>query len=63
MPESKTTPRAYSLNEIDRMREAIRWSYLDGVSFYPAERDANIEDRIRTYMAIEARIMTARHPR
>jgi len=42
--------RKYSMSEIDRMRRAIRWSYPTGVSFNGAERDADIENRLRTYM-------------
>ena len=45
-----TTPRSYTVAEIDRMREAIRWSYPAGVVYYPDERNADIEDRLRTYM-------------
>lgn len=48
---TQTTQRAYTVDEVDRMRKAISWSYPDGVSYYPAERAADIENRIRTYMA------------
>lgn len=39
----------YSVAEIDRMRECIRWSY-PGEPMMPADRDADIENRLRTYM-------------
>lgn len=43
-------PRKYSVNEIDRMRRAIGLSYpMDG-SYVQADRDADIESRLRTYM-------------
>lgn len=45
MPERK-----YSVAEIDRLRDAIRWSYPSGVPFYEKDRNADIEDRLRTYM-------------
>lgn len=47
---TQTTQRSYTLSEIDRMRELIRWSYPCGVSYYPADRDADTENRLRTYM-------------
>lgn len=46
-----TTPRSYTLNEIDRMREAIRCLYSDDAAFYPEERNADIDNRVRTCMA------------
>jgi hypothetical protein len=49
--KSEATNRSYTLDEIDRMREAIRWLYPKGISYEPAERNADIENRIRTYMA------------
>jgi len=42
--------RKYSVAEIDRMRQAIRWSYPCGVPYYENERSAEIENRLRTYM-------------
>lgn len=42
--------RKYTVAEIDRMRRAIEWSYPSGVTYYQAERSAEIEDRLRTYM-------------
>lgn len=46
----KVTTCKYSVDEIDRMREAIRRSYPLGVAYYKKERDADIENRLRTYM-------------
>ena len=42
--------KKYTVAEIDQMRQVIRWSYPSGLSFMPVERDANIENRLRTYM-------------
>lgn len=42
--------RKYTVAEIDRMRKAIEWSYPCGVSFQRSERDADVENRLRTYM-------------
>lgn len=42
--------RKYSISEIDRMRRAIRYSYPSGVCYIQHERDADIENRLRTYM-------------
>jgi len=41
--------RKYSVDEIDRMRRAIEWSYGDGV-FTMADRQADVENRLRTHM-------------
>ena len=43
--------KKYSVSEIDRMRNIIRWSYPCGVPFYEKERALDIELRLRTYMA------------
>lgn len=43
--------RKYTYREINDMREIIRWSYPTGVSYNAAERDADIERRISTYMS------------
>ncbi len=43
------TDRHYTVSEIETMRAAIRASFGGG-SFYPAERAAEIEQRLRTYM-------------
>lgn len=32
------------------MREAIRWSFPHGFAYLPLEREAEIENRLRTYM-------------
>ncbi len=42
--------RKYNIAEIDRMRTAIKWSYGEG-NYDPQERNADIENRLRTYMA------------
>lgn len=42
--------RKYTVAEIDQMRSSIRWSYPCGVSYYPDQREREIEDRLRTYM-------------
>lgn len=42
--------RAYTIQEIDQMRQDIEWSYGSG-SYYPAERSAQTERSLRTYMA------------
>lgn len=42
--------RKYSVAEIDDMRDSIRWSYPSDTAFYAKERDADIENRLRTYM-------------
>lgn len=42
--------RKYSVAEIDAMRRAISWSYPSGGPFYAAERAAEIEQRLQTYM-------------
>jgi hypothetical protein len=42
--------RKYSIQEIDRMRQCIRYSYPSGVPYYEHERAADIENRLRTYM-------------
>lgn len=44
-----TEPRKYSVAEIDAMRKSITWSYGSG-SYDPAQRAADTEDRLRTYM-------------
>lgn len=41
--------RQYSIEEIDQMRNAIRWSYGSG-SYYEPERQAEVERTLRTYM-------------
>jgi len=43
-------PRKYTVAEIDQMRKHIEWSYPTGVSFNGAERSAEVERRLRTYM-------------
>lgn len=43
-------PRKYSLAEIDTMRRDTEWSYPSGVSYYAAERAAEVERKLRTYM-------------
>ena len=42
--------RKYSIGEIDRMRKAIEWCYPTGVPYLAAERAADVENRLRTYM-------------
>lgn len=43
--------RKYSIAEIDQMRAAIRSICIQsGVAYYPAEKTAEIEERLRTYM-------------
>jgi len=41
--------RAYTVREIDAMREAIRWDF-PSVLYQPEQRSRGIEERIRTYM-------------
>lgn len=43
--------RRYSFREVEAMRAALAMGYPCGVSYSPAERSREIEDRIRTYMA------------
>jgi hypothetical protein len=45
-----TTARKYAIAEIEQMRNALRWSYPSGVSYYEKERSAEIENKLRTYM-------------
>lgn len=43
--------RAYTVAEIDTMRLTItHYGWPGGGSYYPAQRAAEIEDRLRTYM-------------
>ena len=42
--------RKYTIDEIDQMRSHIRWSYPSGVGYFTKDRDADIENRLRTYM-------------
>lgn len=42
--------RKYTVEEIDQMRKSIEWSYPSGVSYYPEQRAAEVESKLRTYM-------------
>ena len=45
------TQRTYTMGDIDRMRKAIDWNIIpEGQPYYPAEKNAQVEDRLRTYM-------------
>lgn len=42
--------RKYTVQEINRMRGAIWWLCETGWPYRQAERDADVENRLRTYM-------------
>lgn len=42
--------KKYSVSEIDRMRRAVDKSYPYGVPCLPSERDAQTENKLRTFM-------------
>jgi len=43
--------RKYSIHELDRMREIIRWKeWPVGVSWRGNEREEFVEEKLRTYM-------------
>ena len=42
--------KKYSIIEIDQMRRAVQRSYPTGVSYMATERNADVENRLRTYM-------------
>lgn len=48
--EAAYLPRKYTMAEIASMRDSIRWSYPNGVCYRESERNADIEDRLRTYI-------------
>lgn len=52
MANTVTTQRSYTLSEIDHMRKAIEWGIIPpGQCYYPADKTAQVEDRLRTYLA------------
>ncbi len=43
--------RKYSVSEIERMRDALRWILIQpGVTYYEDQKAAEIEEQLRTYM-------------
>lgn len=42
--------RKYLISEIDEMRGALKQMFPWNTSYYPAERSAVVEDRLRTHM-------------
>jgi hypothetical protein len=42
--------KKYTIDEIDQMRSHIRWSYPSDVVYCTKDQDADIENRLRTYM-------------
>ena len=44
--------RTYNVNEIESMRQSLRWILIQpNVSYYPQDMEAKIEGQLRTYMA------------
>jgi len=46
----------YSIEEIDRMRTAIKHSYPTGIPYLEEERSKEVEDQLRTYMINETTV-------
>jgi hypothetical protein len=42
--------RKYTVAEIEEMRKSVTCMFPSGVSYYPAARAKEIEERLRTYM-------------